>query len=307
MERPISTFSIVARDPTTGEMGVAVESRYFSVGSVVPWAEAGVGAVATQSFANLDYGPRGLDLLRAGLNALQALTMLVENDPGRDIRQAAMVDAAGNVAVHTGQRCVMYAGHRLGETGFTVQGNMLADEGVLAAMHDAYTAAEGDLANRMLVALDAGQEAGGDIRGQQSAAILVVAGERLEKPWLGRLLDLRVEDHSEPIEELARLVAVGRAFRFVDQAAGAVAQGDPAAAEDAIQLAIALAPDRPDILFWAALGLYTSGDREKALGLFREIFAAAPAMVAFVPRVAAAGLMPLDGAAVEEILREATA
>lgn len=307
MERPVSTFSIVARDPETGEMGVAVESRYFSVGSVVPWAEAGVGAVATQSFANVDYGPRGLDLLRAGLNALQALTMLVENDPARDIRQAAMVDAAGNVAVHTGQRCVMFAGHRLGETGFTVQGNMLADEGVLPAMHDAYVQAEGDLANRMLIALHAGQLAGGDVRGQQSASILLVSGEKLEKPWLGRLLDLRVEDHPAPIEELARLVAVGRAFRFVDQAAGAVAQGDPGTAEEAIRLAISLAPDRPDILFWAALGMYASGDQKQALGLFREIFAVAPAMATFLPRVAAAGLMPLDDTAVETILREAMA
>jgi len=284
---PVATFSIVALDPQTREMGVAVESRYFSVGSVVPWGEAGVGVVATQSFANPDFGPQGIGAMRSGLNAIQAASALVTNDESRDVRQVAMLDAAGNVAVHTGQKCVAVATHLVGD-GFSVQGNMLTNEGVLPAMRDAFLTAPGDLAGRLLAALVAGQDAGGDVRGQQSAALLVVGGQRLEKPWLGKELDLRVEDHPEPIVELARVLAVGRAFRYVDAASAAIAEGDPAAASGAIEAAVRLAPDRPDILFWAALGMYSTGDQERALGLFRRIFAASPGLADFLPRVAAA-------------------
>ncbi|HWQ29053.1 MAG TPA: DUF1028 domain-containing protein, partial [Dehalococcoidia bacterium] len=206
---PAHTYSIVARDPATGALGVAVQSHYFSVGSIVSWAEAGVGAVATQSIANVDYGPRGLALMREGLSASQALSALLENDPGRDVRQVAMVDARGGVAAHTGTRCIPAAGHLSGD-GFSVQANLMANDSVWPAMRDAFERSDGELADRLLAALEAAQNAGGDIRGQQSAALLVVSGERSHEPWRGRLFDLRVEDHPEPVAELKRLVRLRR-------------------------------------------------------------------------------------------------
>jgi uncharacterized Ntn-hydrolase superfamily protein len=205
----VHTYSIVARDPRTGQIGVAVQSHYFSVGSAVPWAEAGVGAVATQAFANIDYGPQGLTLMRQGLNAAQALEILLQQDEEREIRQVALVDARGNVAVHTGGRCIASAGHATGDN-FSVQANMMVDDSIWPAMKHAYERAEGDLADRMIAALEAAQEAGGDIRGQQAAAILIVSGEQ-QLPWHGRMFDLRVEDHPRPVEELKRLVSIRKA------------------------------------------------------------------------------------------------
>ncbi|HEY8173386.1 MAG TPA: DUF1028 domain-containing protein, partial [Dehalococcoidia bacterium] len=195
------TYSIVARDATTGELGVAVQSRYFSVGSVVTWAEAGVGAVATQSLARMEYGPEGLELMRAGKSAREALDSLVAADGGSAVRQVAMIDASSNVATHTGERCIAAAGQIVGD-GYSVQANMMVDDSIWPAMASMYEASRGDLADRMLAALDAAQAAGGDIRGQQSAAMLIVSGTRGEKPWDGRLLELRIEDHPRPLDEL---------------------------------------------------------------------------------------------------------
>src|SRR5262245_30498038 len=175
-QRPLHTFSIVARDPATGELGVAVQSHWFSVGSVVPWAEAGVGAVATQSFVLASYGPKGLALMKSGKSASEALDELVKADAGEDVRQVAMVDARGRVATHTGARCIDVAGHHAG-AGYSVQANMMLNDRVVPAMAKAYEAAQGPLAARLLAALEAAQEAGGDIRGQQSAALLVVRGQ----------------------------------------------------------------------------------------------------------------------------------
>jgi uncharacterized Ntn-hydrolase superfamily protein len=192
--RPVSTYSIVARDPATGEFGIAVQSHWFSVGSVVAWAEAGVGAVATQSFTEISYGPLGLGAMRDGATAAQALATLVAADPHPEVRQVAFVDVQGRTAVHTGAGCIPGAGHRGGE-GYSVQANLMLVDDVPEAMARAFENATGPLAERMLAALEAAQAAGGDIRGKQSAAILVVAARASEQPWEDRQIDLRIEDH----------------------------------------------------------------------------------------------------------------
>ncbi|MGH7341938.1 MAG: DUF1028 domain-containing protein, partial [Candidatus Rokuibacteriota bacterium] len=187
------TFSIVARDSATGDIGVAVQSHYFSVGPIVPWAEPGIGAVATQSLVEVSYGPRGLELMRNGRSAEQALRELVSQDEHADVRQVAMVDAKGGVAAHTGGKCIPDAGDMTGN-GYSVQANLMASAKVWPAMARAYEQSKGDLAERLLAALEAAQQAGGDIRGQQSAAIVIVKGKRSNRPWADRVMDLRVED-----------------------------------------------------------------------------------------------------------------
>jgi uncharacterized Ntn-hydrolase superfamily protein len=214
-EPQVNTFSIVAFDPDTGDLGVAVESKYFAVGSVVPWAKAGVGAVATQALAKVSYGPDGLTLMAAGKAASKALEELREADPKSELRQIAMIDSAGNVAAHTGAKCFEWAGHRTGKN-YSVQGNLLAGEGVVNAMADAFEKAraahEGELAEWLLRAIEAGQAAGGDKRGQQSAALLVVRAGGGPGGDNDRYVDLRVDDHAEPIVELARLLGLHRQF-----------------------------------------------------------------------------------------------
>jgi uncharacterized Ntn-hydrolase superfamily protein len=299
--RPITTYSIVARDPETGHMGVAVQSRYFSVGSVVPWAEAGIGAVATQSLANAAHGPDGLALMRRGLTAGQALAALIENDPGREVRQVAMVDARGNVAVHTGATCIAAAGHLRGDN-VAVQANMAVDDSVWPAMKAGYEAASGDLAARLLAALEAAQAAGGDLRGQQSSALLVVSGERSEKWWEGRLFDLRVEDHPQPIEELKRLVLLRRAWQFLDGVAGHLAERQLEQARMALTKALDLAPEADELRIWLAVVLFGAGQEEEALLLFRDLFARAPHLADLVPRLAPLGLVPTDPVALKRIM-----
>src|SRR5436190_316118 len=211
--RPVATFSIVARDPATGELGVAVQSHWFSVGSVVPWAEAGVGAVATQSLVDPAYGPLGLHLMSLGRSGPDALKAVLAGDDGRELRQVAMIDAKGKVAAHTGARCIAEAGMIVDEENqFSVQANLMANGKIWPAMAKAYRSATGDLADRMLAALDAAQAAGGDIRGRQSAAILIVNPTSTGKQWEDRKFDLRVEDHPEPLKELRRLVQIQRAY-----------------------------------------------------------------------------------------------
>jgi uncharacterized Ntn-hydrolase superfamily protein len=299
--RPITTFSIVARDTETGQMGVAVQSRYFSVGSVVPWAEAGIGAVATQSLANVAHGPDGLALMRRGLTAGQALAALIENDANREVRQVAVVDARGNVAVHTGATCIAAAGHLRGDN-VAVQANMAVDESVWPAMKDGYEAASGDLAARLLAALEAAQAAGGDLRGQQSSALLVVSGERSEKWWEGRLFDLRVEDHPQPIEELKRLVRLGRAYQLRDAAAHHLAERQLDQVMTALANALELAPEEDELRLWLAVTLFGSGREEEALRLFRDLFARAPHLADLVPRLAPLGLIPTDPVTLKRIM-----
>ncbi len=214
-EPNVHTFSIVAFDPATGDLGVAVQSKYFGVGSVVPWAKAGVGAVATQARVKVGFGPEGLRLMEAGKSAREALDVLLAADPQRAGRQMGIVDAQGRTVAHTGAECFAWAGHRTGEH-FAVQGNLLAGEEVVKAMAAAFekarSAGEGELAEWLVAALEAGQTAGGDKRGQQSAALLVVRANGGPGGDNDRYVDLRVEDHATPIAELARLLAIHRAF-----------------------------------------------------------------------------------------------
>jgi uncharacterized Ntn-hydrolase superfamily protein len=289
----VHTYSIAARDPRTGQIGVAVQSHYFSVGSAVPWAEAGVGAVATQAFANIDYGPEGLTLMRQGLNAAQALEILLQQDEEREIRQVALVDARGNVAVHTGRRCIASAGHATGDN-FSVQANMMVDDSVWPAMKHAFERAEGELADRMIAALEAAQEAGGDIRGQQAAAILIVSGEQQQQSWHGRVFDLRVEDHARPVEELKRLVSIRKAWLLFDQSNELALAQRFDEAVNLLRKAIELEPDITELKFRGTSILFMAGEVPEALALLRDVFAREPRWAELIPRMAAVGLMPDD-------------
>jgi len=293
--RPVATYSIVARDAATGELGVAVQSHWFSVGSVVPFAEAGVGAVATQSFVDSSYGPLGLELMHAGKPAGDALAALLAADANRDVRQVAMVDAHGRVAVHTGARCIAAAGHATGD-GFSVQANMMENAGVWPAMRSAFASAGGDLAARLLAALEAAEAAGGDIRGRQAAALLVVRATGTGRPWADRRFDLRVEDHPQPVAELRRLLALARAYEHMNRGdeLAAEARWDDAGRE--YGAAARLAPEIVELPFWHAVTLAAAGRLDEARPLFADVFAREARWRALVPRLPAAGLLPEDPA-----------
>jgi uncharacterized Ntn-hydrolase superfamily protein len=299
--RPVHTFSIVARDAATGQIGVAVQSHWFSVGGVVAWAEPGVGAVATQSFALRSYGPLGLELMRNGMSADQALTALVAGDAHPEGRQVGMVDASGDVANFTGPNAIAEACQIEGE-GFTVQANMMGPSTVCTAMAAAYQSAEGDLAARMMAALNAAQAEGGDIRGQQSAALLVVSGDRAQHAWSGRIFDLRVEDHQRPLQELSRLLALARAYNLMTEGDDAVAAGDVATARQRYAAAMELAPDNHEMVFWTAVTLASTGDVDEAMPLFRRAFRMHPPWRELLQRLPAAGLFPDDPALMNRIL-----
>ncbi len=299
--RPVHTYSIVARDPATGELGVAVQSHWFSVGSVVTWGEAGVGVVATQSFAEVSYGPLGLELMRSGKTASQALAALVAADPHPEVRQVAMVDRQGNVAVHTGSRCIAAAGHHEGEQ-YATQANLMERDTVWDAMAAAFEVAPGDLTDRLLAALAAAQEEGGDIRGMQSAALLVVRGESAGAPWRERLVDLRVDDHPDPLAELRRLVQVHRAYERMNRGDERLAEDDAAGALTEYAAAAALYPENAEIRFWQAVTLARSGRLADALPLFQEVFAREPRWREVTRRLPAAG--QLEAALVPTILGE---
>ncbi len=299
--RPVHTYSIVARDPATGQIGVAVQSHWFSVGSIVTWAEAGVGAVATQSFVRVEYGPEGLALMKEGIAAPDALSRLVEADEGRDVRQVAMIDAKGRISAHTGERCIQAAGHRVG-VNYSVQANLMLDTGVWPAMAQAFESAQGDLAERMLVSLEAAQAMGGDIRGKQSAAILIVKGESTGKPWDDRVLELRIEDHPEPIKELRRLVMMWRAYEEMNAGDYAVEKNDISAAIRHYSAAEAMIPGMHEFIFWHAATLAQQGRVEESLPLFSRAFRLQPAWLLLVPRLPASNLLPDDEKIIERIL-----
>ncbi len=287
----VHTYSIVARDAVTGEMGVAVQSHWFSVGSIVTWAEAGVGAIATQSFVDPAYGPRGLELMKSGLSAGQALEALLLVDKGRDVRQVAFVDTDGNVAAHTGAKCIEAAGHHVGD-GYSVQANMMLNDQVVPAMAAAYESAEGDLADRLMAALVAAQSVGGDIRGKQSAAMLIVKPESTGRSWADRVLELRIEDHPEPIAELERLLTVHRAYEHMNA-------GDVAVEHENLELAMTeygaaaeLLPGNVEVMYWAAVTLATSGSFDQAAPMFRDVFAADPNWIELTRRLLKPGIIP---------------
>ncbi len=299
--RPVHTYSIVARDPQTGEMGVAVQSHWFSVGSMVTWGEGGVGVVATQSFVDPAYGPRGLDLMRAGKAAPEALAALLAADAQRDVCQVAMLDARGGVATHTGRKCIPAAGGLAGEH-YAVQANLMEKESVWPAMAAAFEAGKGDLAERLLLALEAAEREGGDIRGRQSAAILVVKPKASGKPWADRIFDLRVEDHADPLAELRRLVTVQRAYNHMTAGDDCAALADWACAEREYGTAESLQPHNAEMAFWHAIALATNGKLEPARPLFAKAFAADPRWRELVKRLPGVDQLPRDPKLLEAIL-----
>jgi len=299
--RPVHTYSIVARDPETGNLGVAVQSHWFSVGSLVTWAEAGVGAVATQSFVDPTYGPLGLDLMRAGRTAPQALEALKVADEHPEIRQVAMIDAHGNVAAHTGAKCIQAAGHFVGDN-FSVQANLMLSEKVWPAMKNAYESSKGDLADRMLAALEAAQDAGGDIRGRQSAAILIVKGKSTGKPWEDTVMELRIEDHEHPIKELRRLVTMHRAYEHMNNGDLAIEHDDVDGALREYGAAETMFPDNLEMKFWHAASLVNAKRVEQSLPIFKEVFSRDANWATLVPRLPAVNLLPDDDAVIAKIL-----
>ena len=266
----VHTYSIVARDPGTGQLGVAVQSHYFSVGSVVTWAEAGVGAVATQSLADPAYGKLGLDLMRAGKSAPDTLAGLVASDPMQAVRQVAMVDAQDQVAAHTGQFAIAEAGHITGD-GFSVQANMMLKNSVWPAMAEAYRSAKGELVDRFLAVLDAAEAEGGDIRGRQSAAILIVEAKSTGRPWLDTIFDLRVDDAPEPLIEIRRLVAVRRAYIHMRLGNEAAQRSDLETTEREFTAAERLIGDNPEMRYWHAIALLQVGKIDDGLAILREV------------------------------------
>ena len=299
--RPVHTFSIVARDPATGQLGVAVQSHWFSVGPIVPWVEAGVGAVATQSFVDPSYGPKGLALMKSGTTAPDALKQLLAKDDGRDVRQVAMIDAKGRVDAWTGSKDIQAAGHHVGQN-YSVQANLMLNDTIWPAMAKAFETVKGDLADRMLAALDAAQAAGGDIRGRQSAALIVASGTPTERPWADRVFDLRVDDHAEPLKELRRLVTLQRAYNHMNAGDLAVEKNDNAAALREYSAAEKLVPTNAEMVFWHAVALVNMNRVDESLPLFKRAFTADPNWRTLVSRLPKSGLLPADQATLDKIL-----
>jgi uncharacterized Ntn-hydrolase superfamily protein len=324
--RPVHTFSIVARDPATGEMGVAVQSHWFAVGAEVPFAEAGVGAVATQSFVDPSYGPLGLGLMRAGKTAPEALRGLLLADDACNVRQVAMVDTQGRVATFTGAKDIQPAGGITGgssgggvqiqcggqpggtlQTGknYAVQANLMINDRIWPAMSKAYESTQGDLADRMLAALDAAQAAGGDVRGRQSAAIVIVPAKSTGKPWSDYLFNLRVDDSPEPLKELRRLVTLQRAYNHMNAGDKAVELHDNEGALREYGAAERLVPDSAEMIYWHAIALANMGRVEESLPLFKKVFAMDRNWVDLTSRLPAAGLLPDDPRLIERIRAQA--
>ncbi|HET9478155.1 MAG TPA: DUF1028 domain-containing protein [Pyrinomonadaceae bacterium] len=299
--RPVHTYSIVARDPVTGELGVAVQSHWFSVGPIVAWAEAGVGAVATQSFVDPSYGKNGLELMRAGKSAPETLKELLAKDEGREVRQVAMIDAQGRVDAWTGKNDIQAAGHIVGNN-FSVQANLMLNDKVWPAMARAFENTRGDLAERMLAALDAAEAAGGDIRGRQSAALIVVTGKPTGQAWKDRTFDLRVDDSPQPLKELRRLVRLQRAYNHMNAGDLAVEKKDNEGALREYSAAERLVPDNAEMIYWHAVALVNMGRVEESLPLFRKVFAMDRNWITLTPRLPKSGLLPDDPKLINRIV-----
>jgi len=298
------TFSIVARDPVTGEMAVGVQSHWFSVGTSVSWAEAGVGAVATQSFTNKSFGIRGLKLLKDGKTAQEALDILLSDDPGKEVRQVAIVDHLGNVAVHTGSGCVQYAGHIKGDQ-YSVQSNMMLTDKVPGAMSKAFEASKGKpLAERVMSALNAAQAAGGDIRGKQSAALIVVPGKSNKEPWNERTVDLRVDDSSAPLPELERLLKVHEAYEFMNRGDLAVEKNDMNSAMKDYGTAMKMFPNNLEMQYWTAVTLANDKQVAKALPMFKKVFSQNSNWKEMTKRLPAVKLLTVTETELKQILAQ---
>ena len=304
--RPVATYSIVARDSVTGEIGVAVQSHWFSVGSLVTWAEAGIGAVATQSFVDPRYGPLGLELMRLGRSAPEALRALVGSDADSAVRQVAMIDAQGRVAAFTGGRAIRAAGHRTGRQ-YSVQANLMEKPSVWPAMARAFESTRGDLAERFLAALEAAEREGGDIRGRQSAAILIVGPTNTGRAWTDRRFDLRVEDHPNPVAELRRLVTLARVYQKLNEGDEWVTKNDMPKAVQAYGAATSLLPDAAtngEAVFWTGISLVSAKRVDDAIPYLRRAQSADARWAELVTRLPEVGLLPSDSALVRRIVTE---
>ena len=301
--RPVSTYSIVALDETTGELGVAVQSHWFSVGFLVPWAKAGVGAVATQSFVKVDYGPDGLQLMESGITAVDALKTLTSKDDGEAVRQVGMIDIKGNVAAHTGSRCIKYAGHIVGKN-YSVQANMMANGTVPKAMAVAFEKTKGDLADRMMAALEAAEAEGGDIRGKQSAAMVIVSGEPSGVDWKDTKLSLRIEDHPTPLIELKRLIRVHRAYQHANMGDHYMETEEIDKALIEYSKAAEYYPENAELPYWSAVALANGGRIEEALPVFQSVFERNPDLKTMTPRLVKSGLLPDDESLIRKIMNQ---
>lgn len=294
-----NTYSIVCYDPATGQFGAAVQSHYFKVADVI-WLEPGVGAVATQSLVDFTYGPLGLEAMRKGRSAVNALAGALAGDEGREFRQVAMIDTSGTAVAHTGTKCIAEAGHLIGEN-FSVQANLMEKPTVWGAMAEAFTTTEGDLADKMMAALEAAQAEGGDIRGMQSAAMVVVSGNPTGQSWRDRIVDIRVDDSPQPLTELRRLLNISRAYKHIDRGDEYIAAGDIESAKSEYKNAVELSPDNPEIRFWYAVTLATEGHLKESLPIFKEVFAEDEAWRTLVPRLVDSELLPDDKEMIKKI------
>ncbi len=299
--RPVHTYSIVAFDKSTGELGVAVQSHWFSVGSIVPWVEAGIGAVATQSFVEPSYGPLGLELMRAGKSAEDSLAALLKADKNEASRQVGMVDARGKVAAHTGKNCIPEAGHFIGD-GFSCQANLMLKNTVWKAMARAFETTKGELVDRLLAALEAAEQEGGDIRGKQSAAVIVVKGKSSGVWWKDRIYDLRVEDHPNPVPELKRLIRLNKAYNHMNKGDEFLTENKVAEAVKEYTKGMEIYPDNPEMIFWPAVTLASSGKVEESLPLFKKVFVIDPNWAVLLPRLPKVGQFPDDKKLIQKIL-----
>jgi uncharacterized Ntn-hydrolase superfamily protein len=297
------TYSIVARDASTGELGIAVQTCYFGVGSIVPWARPGVGVVATQAMADKAYGPRCLDALVSGADAGEALAQAQALDPMPALRQVAVIGAGGTPAVATGELCFDHAGHVVGD-GYSVQANMMSSPEVWGTMATAYERASGPLPRRLLAALEAGEAAGGDARGRMSAALLVVDGQVVEDPGGGVVVDLRVDRSEDPLADLARLLDAADAFAAHDRASDQLFGGDPASALTTIDGALAILPGDENLRFLRSGALVATGAVDEGMAEVRALVAARPTWEVIVRSVADKGLLTLPaGLAIDDLFR----
>jgi uncharacterized Ntn-hydrolase superfamily protein len=285
-----NTFSIVARDPETGEIGAAVQSHWFNVGAVVIWGEAGVGVVATQSFVNVSFGIRALGLLKSGLTPRQVVDSLINSDDGKDFRQLAVLDTKGNSAAFTGKKCVEAAGHLNGEN-YSVQANLMLNNKIWPAMEKAFKESKGPLAERLIAVLEAAQKVGGDIRGKQSSAILIFKGTASGKPWDDKLIDLRVDDNPDPIAELKRLLKVQRAYDHMNNGDLAVEKGDEQKALFEYSSAEKMFPGNEEMKFWHAVSLLNMNKMKEGNKLLQEAFRMNKNYKILIPRIIKSGLL----------------
>ena len=285
------TYSIVAKDANTGEMAVGVQSHWFSVGTLVSWGKSGVGVVATQSFVNPSYGPKGIELMENGVSAEEALKNLTDKDEGRDFRQAAMLDVNGSVNAFTGEKCIESAGHFVGDN-FSVQANMMLNDQVIPAMKKAFEDNSNlPLAERIIKVFEAAESVGGDIRGKQSAALIVVGAEKTSNVWEDKKIDLRVDDSSNPIKEIKRLLKVHRAYDHMNKGDLAIEENDMDKALSEYGKAQVLFPENHEMSFWKAIALLNNGKKEAARPILKKVFKENPNWKKLIYRLPKSGLI----------------